>query len=71
VDDSQVWILKLGEKEKELVENPLYKLTNKLQGEELMSVTRKKWGSLLSSMIKSASSAVGLVLAAMVTPKTA
>ncbi|KAF4222006.1 hypothetical protein CNMCM5878_007558 [Aspergillus fumigatiaffinis] len=45
VDDSEVWILKLGGKDKELVPNPLYKFTNVLNGENVNVGDREKMGN--------------------------
>ncbi|KAF7156278.1 hypothetical protein CNMCM5623_009671 [Aspergillus felis] len=55
VDDSEVWILKLGEKEKEPVPNPLYKFTNKLNGEEVNAGDKKKMGEFALDNMRSCS----------------
>ncbi|PKX95965.1 tyrosinase [Aspergillus novofumigatus IBT 16806] len=52
VADSQVWILKLGEKEKESVPNPLYKFTNKLNGEEVNVGDKQKMGDFAIDFTK-------------------
>lgn len=67
VDDSEVWILKLGGKDKELVPNPLYKFTNELNGEKVNVGDKEKWEILLSITKKSPSTTIGLEPAAMIT----